>query len=109
MSEYHEGDAGAEKEPCQLSDIHISTVSTGTEHKVTIDNQCSCPQSGVVVSCPDGVPSGVDRTKIRLVDSNGHLCLVDNGWQIAKGSPVTFTYASSKALEFTIYNATPRC
>ena len=101
----------------QDTDLQISTVRTGKivsgqpEYDVTISNQCSCPVSGVMLSCPDGLSSmeAVDSTRIHMVDNKGMLCLLYNGWPISKGSPVTFTYAWKATLDFTLYNATPRC
>ncbi|KAL5203570.1 hypothetical protein ABZP36_008441 [Zizania latifolia] len=117
-SRIHGGDAGNvnEHEQCDPSDIRISTEATGQvvggqpEYKVTIDNQCVCPQGDVVLSCPNGIPSSaepVDSSKIHVV--TGGLCLVNNGLQIAKGSPVTFTYAASATIDLTFYGAAPQC
>ncbi|CAN6371728.1 unnamed protein product [Urochloa humidicola] len=111
------GAIAKDMEPCLDTDLKITTAPTGKkvggqpEYRVIIDNQCSCPVSDVVLSCPDGLSSTepVDRTKIRVVDNTGMLCLVYNGWPIKKGSPVTFTYAGRGTLGFTMYNATPRC
>ncbi|CAN6190496.1 unnamed protein product [Urochloa humidicola] len=111
------GAIAKDTEPCQDTDLKISTAPTGKmvrgqpEYRVTVDNQCSCPVSDVVLSCPDGLSSTepIDRTKIHVVDNRGMLCLVYNGWPIQKGSPVTFTYAWRGTLGFTMYNATPKC
>ncbi|KAG8089452.1 hypothetical protein GUJ93_ZPchr0011g28759 [Zizania palustris] len=103
-------------EQCDPSDIRISTEATGQvvggqpEYKVTIDNQCVCPQGDVVLSCPDGIPSSaepVDSSKIHVQTAG--LCLVNDGLPIAKGSPVTFTYAASATIDLTFYGATSQC
>uniref|UniRef100_A0ACD5X8W3 Uncharacterized protein n=1 Tax=Avena sativa TaxID=4498 RepID=A0ACD5X8W3_AVESA len=111
--------AGNDEPSCRLEDIRFTTAATGRvvrgqpEHKVTVENLCSCPQQGVVVYCDaDALAASagpVDRTKIRVLDKKGGLCLVDSGLEMFKGKPVTFTYASRKTLEFTLYDATPRC
>ncbi|KAL5200778.1 hypothetical protein ABZP36_021981 [Zizania latifolia] len=100
---------------CQLSDIRVSVAETGKvvegqpEYEVTVDNGCSCPQNGIRVSCPGGVQSvePVDESKIRAED--GGLCLINDGMPVAKGSPVTFTYAWKEPQDFTVVQATPRC
>ncbi|CAL4908550.1 unnamed protein product [Urochloa decumbens] len=111
------GAIAKDTDPCQDTDLTITTVPTGRmvrgqpEYKVTVDNQCSCAISDVVLSCPDGLSSTepVDRTKIHVMDNRGMLCLLYNGWPVKRGSPVTFTYARSGTLGFTMYNATPNC
>uniref|UniRef100_A0A0E0BGW7 LGC1 n=1 Tax=Oryza glumipatula TaxID=40148 RepID=A0A0E0BGW7_9ORYZ len=106
--------AGDDPEPCDPSDITIATVKTGRvvgglpEFQVTIGNECSCPEGDVVLSCLDGVPAGVDRSKIHAAGSDG-LCLVNDGLQIVKGSPVVFTYAASAPISLAFDNASPRC
>ncbi|EAY80404.1 hypothetical protein EE612_054302 [Oryza sativa] len=110
----HVAVAGEDPEPCDPSDITIATVKTGRvvgglpEFQVTIGNECSCPEGDVVVSCLDGVPAGVDRSKIHTAGSDG-LCLVNDGLQIVKGSPVVFTYATSAPISLAFDNASPRC
>ncbi|XP_062182092.1 TPD1 protein homolog 1A-like [Phragmites australis] len=99
---------------CQLSDIHVSTVRTGNvvggqpEYRVTIENRCSCPQNGVRVHCA-GLPSTepVDESKIRTED--GGVCLVNDGMNFSRGSPVTFTYAWKMPQEFKPAMAVSRC
>ncbi|EAY80405.1 hypothetical protein OsI_35582 [Oryza sativa Indica Group] len=99
----HVAVAAADPEPCDPSDITIATVKTGRvvgglpEFQVTIGNECSCPEGDVVLSCPDGVPAGVDRSKIHAAGGSDGLCLVNDGLQIVKGSPVVFTYAAQRA------------
>ncbi|KAF0896756.1 hypothetical protein E2562_027281 [Oryza meyeriana var. granulata] len=106
--------AGEDHGPCDPSDIHITTEKTGRlvgglpEYRVTIDNECACSEGDVVVSCLDGLPSGVDRSKIHVVTKDG-LCLVNDGLEIVKGSPVVFTYAANAAIGLIFNNATPRC
>uniref|UniRef100_A0A0E0BGV8 LGC1 n=1 Tax=Oryza glumipatula TaxID=40148 RepID=A0A0E0BGV8_9ORYZ len=107
--------AAADPEPCDPSDITIATVKTGRvvgglpEFQVTIGNECSCPEGDVVLSCLDGVPAGVDRSKIHAAGGSDGLCLVNDGLQIVKGSPVVFTYAASAPISLAFDNATPRC
>ncbi|CAL5002633.1 unnamed protein product [Urochloa decumbens] len=104
-------------DPCQDSDLQISTAPTGkivggqSEYLVTIRNQCSCAVSGVVFYCQDGLSSTepVDKNMIHIVDNKSMLCLVHNGWPIFKGSQVTFTYAWRTPLSFSMYDATTRC
>ncbi|BAT13263.1 uncharacterized protein [Oryza sativa Japonica Group] len=106
--------AAADPEPCDPSDITIATVKTGRvvgglpEFQVTIGNECSCPEGDVVLSCLDGVPAGIDRSKIHAAGSDG-LCLVNDGLQIVKGSPVVFTYAASAPISLAFNAASPRC
>ncbi|KAF2910138.1 hypothetical protein DAI22_11g079900 [Oryza sativa Japonica Group] len=100
---------------CDPSDITIATVKTGRvvgglpEFQVTIGNECSCPEGDVVLSCLDGVPAGVDRSKIHAAGGSDGLCLVNDGLQIVKGSPVVFTYAASAPVSLAFDNASPRC
>uniref|UniRef100_A0A0D9XQF7 LGC1 n=1 Tax=Leersia perrieri TaxID=77586 RepID=A0A0D9XQF7_9ORYZ len=107
--------AAADDEPCDPSDIHITTDKTGKvvggkpEYQVTISNECSCPEGDVVVSCLDGVPSGVDPSKIHVAGKDSGLCLVNNGLQIVKGSPVVFTYVASQPIFLEFNTASPRC
>uniref|UniRef100_A0A0E0ME02 LGC1 n=1 Tax=Oryza punctata TaxID=4537 RepID=A0A0E0ME02_ORYPU len=106
--------ASEDPDPCDPSDITITTEKTGRvvgglpEFRVTIGNECSCPEGDVVLSCLDGVPAGVDRSKIHVAVNDG-LCLVNDGLQIVKGSPVVFTYAASAPISLSFDNASPRC
>jgi hypothetical protein len=93
-----------------MEDIHFTTAATGRvvggqpEQEVTVENLCSCPQRGVVVYCDADVlarAGPVDSTKISVLEKDEGLCLVDSGWLMFKGKPVTFTYASNKTLVFT--------
>ncbi|XP_040385088.1 uncharacterized protein LOC121055820 [Oryza brachyantha] len=110
----HGAAAAEDSEPCDPSDISITTEKTGRvvgglpEFRVTIANGCSCPQGDVVVSCLDGVPGGVDPSKIHVATKDG-LCLVNDGLEIVRGSPVVFTYAATDAISLMFNAATPRC
>ncbi|XP_048573978.1 uncharacterized protein LOC125554470 [Triticum urartu] len=113
----HTGHAGGDPGPCELEDIRVSSVLTGRrvlnvpQHEVTVENLCSCPQSGVVMSCNLGEVKAVilDTTKIRLLNREDGLCLINSGWPIFNGKPITFTYAAKTPLDFTLYNASPEC
>ncbi|XBH83659.1 uncharacterized protein LOC119295237 [Triticum dicoccoides] len=113
----HTGHAGGNPGPCQPEDIRVSSVLTGRrvlnvpQHEVTVENLCSCPQSGVVMSCNLGEVKAVilDTTKIRLLNREDGLCLINSGWPIFNGKPITFTYAAKTPLDFTLYNASPEC
>ncbi|KAM3293780.1 hypothetical protein ACQJBY_036984 [Aegilops geniculata] len=113
----HTGHAGGDPVPCELEDIRVSSVLTGRrvlnvpQHEVTVENLCSCPQSGVVMSCNLGEVKAVilDTTKIRLLNREEGLCLINSGWPIFNGKPITFTYAAKTPLDFTLYNASPEC
>lgn len=99
---------------CQLSDVIVTLVPTGRkvaghpEYRVTFDNQCACAMASITVSC-DGLRSAepVDESKIR--PEAGGLCLVNDGMPIAKGSPVTFTYAWKTPQSFPVTMAVPQC
>lgn len=99
---------------CSLSDLQVSVVKTGKvvegqpEYRVTITNQCSCPQMSVRVRC-DGLPSvePVNEGMIRTED--GGLCLLNDGMPIPTGSPVVFTFAWKTAPDFQPTMAVPHC
>ncbi|KAL6628936.1 hypothetical protein ACP70R_028701 [Stipagrostis hirtigluma subsp. patula] len=113
----HAATLAAETGPCSDAGLEISTAATGRvvggqpEYRVTVDNQCTCPLTDVVLSCPGGLPSmePVNRTLVHVVGGDGILCLVYNGWPIKKGSPVAFTYAWNATLDFAMDNASPQC
>ncbi|KAL6890305.1 hypothetical protein ACP4OV_009068 [Aristida adscensionis] len=109
------GDAQAWAAGCHLSDIHVSSVRTGRtvagqpEYSVAVENRCACPQNGVRVRCAGGVRSAeaVDEGKIRA--EGGGVCLVNDGMEIARGSPVVFTYVWRTPQEFAPAMAVSRC
>uniref|UniRef100_A0A0D9WS65 LGC1 n=1 Tax=Leersia perrieri TaxID=77586 RepID=A0A0D9WS65_9ORYZ len=102
---------------CKLSDITVTTARTGKvvagqpEYEVTMANGCDCPQNGVWVRCAGGGVQSVepvDESKIRAESGDGR-CIVNDGMPVARGSPVTFTYAWSQQQDFPVDEATPRC
>ncbi|XP_044948454.1 TPD1 protein homolog 1-like isoform X2 [Hordeum vulgare subsp. vulgare] len=111
------GHAGGDPGPCSLEDIRVSSALTGRlvlnvpEHSVTVENACKCPQRGVVMFCNLGEVKAVisDTTKLRLLNREQGQCLINSGWPIFNGKPITFTYASKTPLEFTLENASPEC
>nr|BAK06397.1 predicted protein [Hordeum vulgare subsp. vulgare] len=113
----HTGHAGGDPGPCSLEDIRVSSALTGRlvlnvpEHSVTVENACKCPQRGVVMFCNLGEVKAVisDTTKLRLLNREQGQCLINSGWPIFNGKPITFTYASKTPLEFTLENASPEC
>ncbi|KAF0895098.1 hypothetical protein E2562_006805 [Oryza meyeriana var. granulata] len=105
----HRGEAA-----CALSDIHVSVQRTGklvegqAEYQVTVDNACSCPQSGVTVRCLGlSTVEPVDKSKISVID--GQNCLVAGGAAIARGATVSFTYAWKTPQDFAVVSAKPQC
>uniref|UniRef100_A0A0E0MDZ8 Uncharacterized protein n=1 Tax=Oryza punctata TaxID=4537 RepID=A0A0E0MDZ8_ORYPU len=78
------------------------------EFQVTIGNKCSCHEGDVMLSYLDGVPADVDRSQIHVA-GNDSLCLINNGLQIVKGSPVVFAYTASVPISLSFDNASPRC
>ncbi|KAL5204718.1 hypothetical protein ABZP36_009589 [Zizania latifolia] len=77
------------------------------EYQVTVDNTCSCPQAGVTVRCL-GLSSvePVDTAKISVVD--GEHCLIAGGGAIARGAPVSFTYAWKTPQDFAVKRVSVR-
>ncbi|KAF7001511.1 hypothetical protein CFC21_017168, partial [Triticum aestivum] len=69
------------------------------------------PAERLVMSCNLGEVKGVilDTTKIQLLNREEGLCLINIGWPIFNGKPITFTYAAKTPLDFTLYNASPEC
>ncbi|XP_048528721.1 uncharacterized protein LOC125508159 [Triticum urartu] len=113
----HTGHASGDAGPCQLEDIRVSSVLTGRrvlnvpEYSVTVENTCSCAQAGVVMYCNLGEVKAVisDTTKLRLLSRKQGHCLINSGWPIFNGKPITFTYAAKTQLDFTLDNASPEC
>ncbi|KAI4963519.1 hypothetical protein ZWY2020_011430 [Hordeum vulgare] len=96
----HTGHAGGDPGPCSLEDIRVSSALTG-----------GCAAEGVVMFCNLGEVKAVisDTTKLRLLNREQGQCLINSGWPIFNGKPITFTYASKTPLEFTLENASPEC
>lgn len=97
-----------------MSDVIVTEQYTNRivagqpEYRVTVENNCSCPQGAVKVRC-SGVASlePVDHSRIRPLDSE--FCIIADGEPISRGSPVTFTYAAQKAQDFPVVSAKPQC
>nr|CAB3491642.1 unnamed protein product [Digitaria exilis] len=106
----------AKAQPCELSDLVItqkavsSGVTSNLKYRVTVENQCICPQANIKLYCPGLRPSaGIDRDVLSV--DGGKLCTLNGGRPIGMGpdSAVGFSYVGTSPFRFTPVSSTITC
>ncbi|TVU16848.1 hypothetical protein EJB05_37005, partial [Eragrostis curvula] len=82
-------------------------VEEQPEYRVTIKNDCSCPQADVKVRCY-GVDTVEDLDKSKIHPLDDERCIIAEGKPIPKGAAVIFTYAFQTPQDFPVVSAKPR-
>ncbi|TKY58438.1 TPD1 protein-like 1 [Spatholobus suberectus] len=103
------GDAAS----CSIENISIDQSKTGNwargmpEWKVTITNNCVCPQSQVKLKC-DGVKKYKEMDPSILSISRG-VCLLKNGHPISPSETIEFLYVRDTQFPFQISSSQEEC
>ncbi|KAA8525507.1 hypothetical protein F0562_007362 [Nyssa sinensis] len=96
---------------CLFNRIGIGTVSTGREiqgkreWKVTVTNNCECPQAPIYLNCR-GFQT-VEKVEPPILEKRGDQCLLINGRPLGPFASISFSYAMESP--FVLTASTSKC
>ncbi|KAA8525509.1 hypothetical protein F0562_007364 [Nyssa sinensis] len=90
---------------CVSNKIGIGTVSTGRqiqgkhEWKVTVTNNCDCPQAPIYLNCKGFQP--VKEVEPPILEKRGDQCLLINGRPLGPFASISFSYGMDSPFVLT--------